>query len=403
MSKLEKLLPNASVQGILPNCLLSVVSTRWFGSEAHELAYKDPTEKVGNERLYRHDEPRFKIIEEGRPWSLDGAGALFRLVSEAQRIRLAHLFDPLLAVHTLVVDPLPHQIAAVYDAMLPRQPLRFLLADDPGAGKMKELMTRGDLQRCLVVCPEYVPEEFNRAEALENDKRAGTVGFALTILQRRLESLHRRRERLESRLRELELLQRGGAVGLPETATASLALDEEDVEDLEDTPENEIEEAEGTILDRATAARTVAELKTEIAILKGLESLALTIRRSGEDKKWRELANLLTEIFTPAAFVNELAESEQAPHGPDVARPARSPSQKLFIFTEHRDTLNYWRGRIATLFGREGSIVTIHGGLAREGRRRIQARSASAGRLRPMRRAKASILQHAHLMVNYKR
>ena len=66
---------------------------------------------------------------------------------------------------------------------------------------------------------EYVREEFNRAEALKNDKRAGTVGFALTILQRRLasspeaiyQSLRRRRERLEKRLRELELLQRGGA------------------------------------------------------------------------------------------------------------------------------------------------------------------------------------------------
>jgi hypothetical protein len=56
-----------------------------------------------------------------------------------------------LAVHTSVVDPLPHQITAVYEAMLPRQPLRFLLADDPGAGKtimagllMKELIARGE-------------------------------------------------------------------------------------------------------------------------------------------------------------------------------------------------------------------------------------------------------------------
>jgi hypothetical protein len=123
MSRLEDLKPNASVRGILPNCLVSVVNTQWFGSEALELTYKDPTGKVGNELLYRHDEQRFEVVEEGRPWSLDGAGALFRLVSEAQRIRLAHLFDPVLAVHTSVVDPLPHQITAVYDAMLPRQPL----------------------------------------------------------------------------------------------------------------------------------------------------------------------------------------------------------------------------------------------------------------------------------------
>jgi hypothetical protein len=75
------------------------------------------------------------VVEQGRPWSFDGDGALFRMVAEANRIRLAHLFDPVLAVHTSVVEPLPHQITAVYESMLPRQPLRFLLADDPGAGK----------------------------------------------------------------------------------------------------------------------------------------------------------------------------------------------------------------------------------------------------------------------------
>jgi SNF2 family DNA or RNA helicase len=107
------------------------------------------------------------VVEQGRPWSLDGDGHLFRLVSEAHRIRLAHLFDPVLAVHTSLVDPLPHQITAVYEAMLPRQPLRFLLADDPGAGKtimagllIKELIVRGDLQRCLVVCPGSLAEQW---------------------------------------------------------------------------------------------------------------------------------------------------------------------------------------------------------------------------------------------------
>ena len=80
---------------------------------------------------------------------------------------------------------------------------------------------------------EYVREEFNRAEALQNDKRAGTVGFALTILQRRLasspeaihESLRRRRERLEKRQRELELLQRG-AFANPPLGTTVLCIDE---------------------------------------------------------------------------------------------------------------------------------------------------------------------------------
>ena len=108
-----------------------------------------------------------EVADKGRPWSFDGDGAMFRLVSEAHRIDMAHLFDPLLAVHTAKVDPLPHQITAVYGEMLPRQPLRFLLADDPGAGKtimtglfIRELQARGDLQRCLIVCPGMLAEQW---------------------------------------------------------------------------------------------------------------------------------------------------------------------------------------------------------------------------------------------------
>src|SRR5215210_7480885 len=167
MTKLEDLQPNAAVRGILPDALVTVVSVQWFGSEALELTYKTPAGRVANELVYRHDEPRLEVVEHGRPWSFDGDGGLFRLVSEAQRIRLAHLFDPVLAVHTSVVEPLPHQITAVYEAMLPRQPLWFLLADDPGAGKtimagllIKELIARGDLQRCLIVCPGSLAEQW---------------------------------------------------------------------------------------------------------------------------------------------------------------------------------------------------------------------------------------------------
>ncbi|MAE69517.1 MAG: RNA helicase, partial [Gemmatimonadetes bacterium] len=120
MTTLEQLQPNAAVRGVMPDCMVTVVNVHWFGSEAVELTYKSPTGKVANEILYRHDEARLELVEEGRPWSFDGDGDLFRLVSEAHRIRLAHLFDPVLAVHTSLVDPLPHQITAVYEAMLPR-------------------------------------------------------------------------------------------------------------------------------------------------------------------------------------------------------------------------------------------------------------------------------------------
>src|SRR5690606_3426342 len=101
---------------------------------------------------------------------------------------------------------------------------------------------------------DYVREEFNRADALENDKRAGTVGFALTILQRRLasspeaifQSLRRRRERPEKRMRELQVLQRG-AVLQALTATTPV-LDAEDFEDLDEAPDSELESAEQEVL-----------------------------------------------------------------------------------------------------------------------------------------------------------
>ena len=111
-------------------------------------------------------------------------GRLFRLAAEAERIRLAPLFDPYVAVHASRIEPLPHQITAVYGEMLPRQPLRFLLADDPGAGKtimagllIRELMLRGDLERCLVVAPGSLVEQWQ-------DELESKFGLAFDLLTR---------------------------------------------------------------------------------------------------------------------------------------------------------------------------------------------------------------------------
>ena len=600
---LEDLQPNAAVRGILADGLVVVVSVQWFGSQALELTYKTPAGKVANELLYRQDEARLEVVEQGQPWSFDGDGALFRLVSEALRIRLAHLFDPVLAVHTSVVEPLPHQITAVYESMLPRQPLRFLLADDPGAGKtimagllIKELIARGDLERCLIVCPgslaeqwqdelyqrfqlpfeimtndkleaartgnwfleanlviarldklardeqvqqklqapdtgwdlvvcdeahkmsasffggeihytkryrlgqllstltrhfllmtatphngkeedfqlfmalldsdrfegrfrdgvhvadvsdlmrrmvkerllkfdgkplfperiaytvpyqlseaeaqlyeavtDYVREEFNRADALANAKRAGTVGFALTILQRRLasspeaiyQSLRRRRERLESRLCESEESRRPGWATAPE-------LDAEDIEDLDDAPGHEAEAAETRILDQATAAHTIAELKAEIDTLKMLEDRALDVRHRGEDAKWRELASLLSEVFTTSGIAGRIGEPTAPYSGGEIPHPVSSPAQKLVLFTEHRDTLRYLQDRITTLLGRAESVVVIHGGIAREDRHQAQEAFRHDPAVQVLLATDAAgegiNLQRAHLMVNY--
>ena len=167
-AKLEQLTPGTNVRGILPaNALAVIQSVTWFGPDTIEAIYKDSSNRITSEIIGRDKEQSLEIVQQGRAWAFDGDGAKFRLVSEAHRIRLAHLFDPVLAVHTSTVQPLPHQITAVYESMLPRQPLRFLLADDPGAGKtimagllIKELIARGDLRRCLVITPGSLSEQW---------------------------------------------------------------------------------------------------------------------------------------------------------------------------------------------------------------------------------------------------
>jgi len=582
--QLEALAPAVTVRGVLPDSLVTVVSVQWYGRAALELTYKDASGRVANEVLYRADEARLEVVEAGRPWSFDGDGSLFRLVAEAQRIRLAHLFDPVLAVHTSQVTPLPHQITAVYEVMLDRLPLRFLLADDPGAGKtimagllMKEMIARGDLQRCLVVCPgslaeqwqdelyrrfqlrfdiltndklesaatgnwfsetnlaiarldklsrnedvqakllapgcqwdlvvcdeahklsatfwggevrytkryklgqllssvtrhfllmtatphngkeedfqlfmalldadrfegkfrdaahtskvddlmrrmvkeklltfdgtplfppriaitvpytlstaeaklyqavtDYVRQEWRKADDLHNDKRASTVGFALTILQRRLasspeaiyQSLKRRRERLDKKLKEVELMHRAALLAGPSPDVPE--LDADDIDDLDDAADDEMEEVEQEVLDQATAARTAEELRAEIKALHALERSANEVRRSGDDRKWVELSGLLHEQLS------------------------RASSEKLVVFTEHRDTLSYLQTRIAGVLGGADSVRVIHGGMGREQRMKAQESFKYEPGVRVLIATDAAgegiNLQRAHYMVNY--
>jgi hypothetical protein len=134
MLSLEKVIAGAKMRGVAGPAVVEVVRVQWIGSDALNIVYlaaDGPAEVL----LYRDAEPRLELVQASRAFSFDGDGEAFRVASEAQRIRLAHLFDPYLAVHSSRIEPLPHQITAVYGEMLPRQPLRFLLADDPGAGK----------------------------------------------------------------------------------------------------------------------------------------------------------------------------------------------------------------------------------------------------------------------------
>ncbi|MFH1834129.1 MAG: hypothetical protein ABH877_03810 [bacterium] len=121
--KLEELTTGTRVRGITPEGITTVKAVSWFGEQGVEVIFADAQGILHQRLLYREDEPSIELVQGGRPWSFDGDGDLLRLVSEAERIRLAWLFDPYLAITTSVVEPLPHQIDAVYNEMLPRQPI----------------------------------------------------------------------------------------------------------------------------------------------------------------------------------------------------------------------------------------------------------------------------------------
>lgn len=230
----------------------------------------------------------------------------------------------------------------------------------------------------------YVKTEMGKADLLTGSRK-GSVGFALTALQRRLasspeaiyQSLKRRKERLESRLREEKLGIRGRKA-LAETL-------EEVPEDDDDLNAEEQENLEETLVDDATAAQSIYELEAEIEILEGLEEQARGVVASGQDRKWDELSKILR-------------------NAPEM-RDASGRQRKIIIFSEHRDTLNYLHEKIAGVLGNHEAIVTIHGGTHRDERRKIQAMFRSDPDVRVLVATDAAgegvNLQNANLMVNY--
>ena len=132
---MEDLTVGSSVSGLVNNEAVEIIAVKWYGNSVLNVTFKNNRGQLADQLVYRADEERFEILDDNLPWSFDADGDIVRLASEAYRINLAHLFDPYLAVHTSSIEPLPHQISAVYREMLPRLPLRYILADDPGAGK----------------------------------------------------------------------------------------------------------------------------------------------------------------------------------------------------------------------------------------------------------------------------
>jgi superfamily II DNA or RNA helicase len=165
--RLEDLKPGCFVTGMEPSAVVTTVAVVPIAEGTVQVIYKTPDGTLKDRLLNRSDEASIEMATQERPWAFDGDGESFKLAVEAKRIDLAFLFDPMMAVHTSNVEPLPHQITAVYESLLPRQPLRFVLADDPGAGKtimaglyIRELLMRADARRILIVAPGSLVEQW---------------------------------------------------------------------------------------------------------------------------------------------------------------------------------------------------------------------------------------------------
>lgn len=220
MAHLEEITVGCQLNGIAARETVTVIAVQWYGNAALEVTFKNSRGQLGSQILYRGDEATVDVLGDSLPWSFGADADKMRLVSEAYRIHLAHLFDPYLAVHTSAIQPLPHQITAVYQEMLPRLPLRYILADDPGAGKtimtglfIKELIARGDLKRCLIVTPGNLAEQWQdelfrkfhlRFEVLTNDRIesavSGNIFTEMNFCIARLDKLSRS-EALQEKLR----------------------------------------------------------------------------------------------------------------------------------------------------------------------------------------------------------
>lgn len=236
---------------------------------------------------------------------------------------------------------------------------------------------------------QYVREEMNRADRLDG-ARSTTVGFALTVLQRRLasspeailRSLQRRRDRLRDRRRAMV---DGDARPSGRTGWADSVADVRLLDDMDELDAARAEELEDEIVDAATAASTVAELDAELAVLDDLERAAARVRASGEDRKWSELRDIL--------------------HGSVLGTDRRGSPRKLIVFTEHRDTLGYLAERIGRMLGHDGAVVTVDGSVGRAERRRRTEEFARNPHCQVLVATDAAgeglNLQSAHLMVNY--
>ena len=198
------------LEGVVADGDVTVVAVEMHGAGSATLTYRTSDGRLGDRIITVADVAGFGVADQRR-WSFDADGAMFQLAAEAQRLQQAHLADPFAAVDTSNIEPYPHQIDAVYNRMLGLRPLRFVLADDPGAGKtimsgllIRELMLRGDVVRCLIVAPGSLVEQWQDelwtkfglsfeliSRAAVEDSRTGNPFVEKNLLIARVDQLSR--------------------------------------------------------------------------------------------------------------------------------------------------------------------------------------------------------------------
>lgn len=150
------------------------------------IKYTGVNTNKSNSKLVNAEEfAKLEVLTAEGSFNFKGDPNRFALFAEAERINTAYQFDPLFAVNCSIVDPLPHQVEAVYKFLLPLPKIRFLLADDTGAGKtimtgllIKELLMRGQVERVLIVTPGGLTKQW------QEDEMSAKFNIPFTLVNR---------------------------------------------------------------------------------------------------------------------------------------------------------------------------------------------------------------------------
>lgn len=163
--------PGNIVKNLIPTEPVTINKVQMLGDMVSLTFTGINTNKANTKVVTNQEFENLEVLTDEGSFNFTGDPVKFSLFAEAERIHSAYQFDPLFAVNCSIVDPLPHQVEAVYKFLLPLPKIRFLLADDTGAGKtimtgllIKELMMRSMIERILIITPGGLTKQWQEDE-----------------------------------------------------------------------------------------------------------------------------------------------------------------------------------------------------------------------------------------------